>query len=166
MSKIQTKSVKPTTPLGVVDALTLARLARVNIGTFNVWAHRGLLPGLVTGVRGRRRDIAPDVATRILTFAELVRFGFSPEDVSRMVAAMTDLLAQEGFLVVPRAAPGEDGVGSLGVAGAIIHVRDPAGIATATARLPPIYLVVNVRELTRRVAAAQAEWLQRREAKN
>jgi hypothetical protein len=154
----QTKSTKAGNALGVMDARTLARLTRVNIGLLNVWAHRGLLPGLEPGVRGRRRTIGPSAATRVLIFTELVEFGFSPDDAHRMVSAMPDVFTEEGFLIVPKAAPGEEGVGRKGVAGAIIHERNPANIARATARQPPIYLVIDIPQLAARVSAAEAEW--------
>jgi len=152
--------------MGVMDARTLARLARVNIGTFNVWAHRGFLPGLDTGVRGRPRNITPSVAVKVLIFAELVAFGFSPTDAFVMTSKMQDAFIEEGFLIIPRARPGEAGVGTKGVAGAIIHERDPARIARATARLPPIFLVINVSELAQQIHAAEAQWLESRGAKN
>jgi len=146
-----------------MDARTLARLTRVNVGLLNVWAHRGLLRGLLEpGIRGRPRNIGLSAATRILIFTELVEFGFPPDDASRMVEAMTNVFVDGGFLVVPKAAPGEPGVGRKGVAGTAIHLDDPAKIATATAGLPPIYLVINVNDLVERVRQAEAEWQQSR----
>jgi hypothetical protein len=148
-----------------MDARTLARLARVNIGTFNVWAHRGLLPGLETGVRGRRRNIEPTAATGILIFAELVRFGFSPDDASRMVSAMTDFIIKEGFLVVPQPKFGE---GRYAVAGGVIHARDHAEMTTTTQnpRFPPIYLVLKIRDLADQVRQAEREWEETARASN
>jgi hypothetical protein len=163
--QIQTKSKKAGNSMGVMDARTLARLARVNLGTFNVWAHRGFLPGLDTGVRGRPRSITPSVATRILIFTEMVEFGFSPDDASRMTSNMPDAFIKEGFLIIPKARPGEAGVGRKGVAGALTHVRDPAMIATAAPRLPPIYLVINVSELAEQVRQTELEWEQSRGGK-
>src|SRR5262252_8559699 len=122
-----------------MDARTLARLTRVNVGLLNVWAHRGLLRGLLDpGIRGRPRNIGLSAATRILIFTELVEFGFPPDAASRMVSEMPDVFTEEGFLIVPKAAPGEVGVGKKSIAGAIIHERNPANIARAMARQPPI----------------------------
>jgi hypothetical protein len=81
-----------------MDARTLARLARVNIGTFNVWAHRGFLPGLEPGVRGRRRNIKVPAATRVLIFRELVGARITPEHASRIVSGMPDYATEGGFL--------------------------------------------------------------------
>jgi hypothetical protein len=82
-----------------MDAKTLARIAHVNIGTLNVWAHRGFLPGLEPGVRGRRRNIDVPAATRVLIFRELVRARFMPDHASQIVSMMTDEETEGGFLL-------------------------------------------------------------------
>lgn len=145
--------------MGPMDARTLARIARVNIGTFNVWAHRGFLPGLEPGVRGRRRNIGQNAATRILIFAELVRFGVWPDDASRMVSAMTDATTEEAFLLVP--AP-EFGGERKSVPAVVVQLVDLADIARMP-RLPSVSLLINVRDLAARVRQAEHEWEQSRE---
>src|SRR5580704_10977643 len=60
-----------------LDARSVAKAARVGIGTLNVWVQRGLIPGMVTGARGRQRDFDLDTATNVALIAELVRLGLA-----------------------------------------------------------------------------------------
>ena len=68
-----------------MDARTVARIAKVKIGTLNAWVQRGLIPGMTIGPSGRRRNIDVETATAISVFAQLVNFGVSPDIASFVV---------------------------------------------------------------------------------
>ena len=146
-----------------MDARTIARAAHVGIGTLNSWAHRRLVPGLLIGARGRRRDIDIGTATRIILFAELVNIGIPANKASGIVAGVeadTGLLwigynesqGQGPYTVTALPLPlGSDLVHALGVAR---KSRHDFGWTTD----PPLSLIVWVPGLVRRALDAEAEW--------
>ena len=79
----------PRYPFGRMDARTVARAAKVKVGTLNAWVQRGLVPGMTIGPSGRRRNIDIDTATRIIAIAELVNFGIPPDKASSILAGVT-----------------------------------------------------------------------------
>lgn len=70
-----------------MDARAVAAAAGIEVTTLDVWVHRGRVPGMEVGVRGRQRDFDLQTATGVLLLAELVRFGLGVAMASQIVLA-------------------------------------------------------------------------------
>src|SRR5215472_7501429 len=61
----------------LMDARTVAQAAKVEVGTLNSWVHRGLVPGMTIGARGRQRHFDLNTAVNIGLIVALGHVGIS-----------------------------------------------------------------------------------------
>jgi hypothetical protein len=156
--EIQPNSKKAGYFSGGMDARTIARITGIPLGTLNVWSQRGLLPGLQTGVRGKRRDIDVPTATRIAILGEMLRLRVPVEYASRVAATMPLAAAQVRWMfIIPEQAdlavwlysPDE-------------RLSDLIREFEDKGRGPALFAVLDVGQIVDRVREAEREWLQNR----
>jgi hypothetical protein len=154
IAEIPAPQKKERYPFRVMDARTVARTAKVKVGTMNAWVQRGLIPGMTIGASGRRRNIDIDTATRIIVFAGLIKFGIPPEKASDIVASIGP---NNEFLLVEYESLGEGPyvVTALEVPPAFPPI--PAILAGRNLR-PELSLIVYVDGLRQEARNAQEQW--------
>jgi hypothetical protein len=158
--------------ISAMDARTVARVARIGVATLNLWAQRGLIPGIEVGTRGRRRDFDVPAALQVVVIAELVRFGFG--------APFASFIVGKGLhkrLLIGRSEQNEDSdfletldtprrwAAQVLCLGFSSDEEIPAQLERFPNGPPAIYTVINVEELEERVRRAEEEWEQSRGGK-
>jgi hypothetical protein len=150
-----------------MDARSLAAAAQVQVLTLNAWVHRGLVPGVSVGSRGRPRDFDHSAAVHITLMAELVRLGLGSGTAS---AIARDRPQSKQLCLVFGMQPG-----ALATVIGEQHLRRaplPIGFDSEDelpgkfARLginPAMYTVINVELIKDRMTAANVRWERERQ---
>jgi hypothetical protein len=163
-----------------MNARAVAKLVGAKIGTLNAWIARGYIRGLEVGTSGKRRDIDAQLALQIAIFAELTRFGVTPEEAALLVPRDQELprlslpgvpmRARHGgrsdWLIVIR--PGTEVIPGYQLRGALTwRVASLADFENDEKfSAPAAALVINIPQLAARVRQAELEWQQSRGAKS
>jgi len=146
-----------------MDARAVAAAAGIEVTTLDVWVHRGRVPGMEVGVRGRQRDFDLQTATGVLLLAELVRFGLGVAMASQIIRETRKLSASAPpkWLLVTRMQPvsGKETVHTS-------HMTDDSEVPQGIARVyekaadlknpePDIFVLINLEALANKMRAAQ-----------
>jgi hypothetical protein len=170
-----------------MDARTLAAAARVQVTTLNAWIHRGHIPDVPEGGRGRGRDFDVDTAVRIALMVELVRLGLGAPEA----AVHAEHYSQRPWprLLLTRDPPFDPATATQFDENANPRPADPAFVAQIQetirsvpaalgfedeSQLPDIfrrmggaptsYLVVNLERIREKMRRAEEEWQARSDA--
>jgi hypothetical protein len=142
---------KTTVTIQNMDARTVAELARIGVGTLNVWVQRGLIPGMSTGARGRQREFDDSIAIDVLIIAELVRLGWS----APLASAIASQRGAHNYLLVANSEMAR-GFGPMPVnlspeTAEIVGFESEAGLSNALTKfrggVPSIYLTININKV-------------------
>jgi hypothetical protein len=143
----------------VMDARSLAEAAGVKVLTLNAWVHRGLIPGVSVGSRGRPRDFDMGAAVHVALMVELVQLGLGAGTAS---AIARDRPQSKRLCLVFGMQPGElasmIGVQFLRRAPLPIGFDSEDELPGGFKRLgisPSVYTVINVEQIAARMQCAQ-----------
>jgi hypothetical protein len=108
-----------------VDARTTAQITGIAGSTINVWASRGILPGVTVGEQGRARSFDANLVFHIAIMSVLVRLGYGAPFAS--VAAMEMHMKGRPDILGIKLIIGPSAIGQFGRVGGV----QPINIAQA-----------------------------------
>jgi hypothetical protein len=147
-----------------VDARTTAQITGIAASTINVWAGRGILPGVTIGEQGRARSFGANLVFHIAIMSALVRLGYGAPFAS-VAATETHMKGRPGMVGI-KLVIGPAPIGHFGAVGDritnVVQAPTAADLDAAIASLfpgdpPEALTIVHVDRIWARVRRAIIE---------
>jgi hypothetical protein len=148
-----------------MDAQTVAAAAGVQLGTLSTWIHRGIVPGVTVGSRGKAREFSLEQAIQIGVMTEMVRLrlpahqasGFSKDLTHKRLLLVSSFMMPGGARVQLHTSPG---------VAEFDHESELPNLFADLGFRAPSYSIVDIELITENMKRAQNEWEARQKIKN